>query len=167
MARIGLFYGSSTGHTAAVAKRIRQLLGEEEVRLHNVATAFVEELNPYASLILGTSTWGQGGLQLDWEIFVRDLGAVPLEGKKVALFGLGNSRRFPGTFMNSMGRLYQKVAERGATVVGAWPAEGYTFTGSSALLNGKFVGLALDDDNQPELTEPRVRAWVEELRNSL
>ena len=52
-----------------------------------------------------------------------------------------------------MGILEEKIAELGGETVGYWSTEGYDFSDSKALRDDKFVGLALDEDNQSELTE--------------
>ena len=53
-----------------------------------------------------------------------------------------------------------RVRERGGQIVGLWPTEGYEFTHSDAVVDeGYFAGLAIDEVNQPQLTEERVAAW--------
>jgi len=53
----------------------------------------------------------------------------------------------------------------GARLIGTWPNEGYKFTASEALLSDNtFVGLALDEDNQDELTEQRIEKWVKQVK---
>ena len=61
--------------------------------------------------------------------------------------------------------LEEKISGLGGTTVGYWPTEGYDHTESKAERNGKFVGLALDEDNQPELTDDRIKAWVTQLKS--
>lgn len=63
-----------------------------------------------------------------------------------------------------MGILEEKISELGGTTVGHWSTEGYEHEASKAIKNGKFVGLALDEDNQSEKTEERVKAWVQQLK---
>lgn len=63
-----------------------------------------------------------------------------------------------------MGILEEKVSELGGETVGYWSTDGYEFTDSKALRDGKFVGLALDEDNQSELTNERIKAWVFQLQ---
>ena len=63
-----------------------------------------------------------------------------------------------------MGILETKIASQGAKTVGYWPTDGYDFSESLALRDGKFVGLAIDEDNQPELTKNRVKQWVAQIK---
>jgi flavodoxin I len=163
MAPIGLFYGSTGGSTHRVARLVKDAFGDEEVRLHSVETADPEDLDQYDRLIFGVSTYGRGSLQEFWADFIWELDDVDLSGKKVALFGLGDQVEYPGSFLNAMGTLYEKARELGAEVVGYWPTEGYTFTGSNAIAEGAFVGLAIDEDRQRSLTEERVKQWVAQL----
>lgn len=63
-----------------------------------------------------------------------------------------------------MGILEEKIIERGGTTVGYWSTDGYEFSDSKALRDGKFVGLAIDEDNQSDLTDKRIKAWVAQLK---
>lgn len=63
-----------------------------------------------------------------------------------------------------MGTVRDIVEAKGATVVGHWPTEGYEFEASKALVDeNHFVGLCIDEDRQPELTEERVTKWVKQV----
>jgi flavodoxin I len=69
----------------------------------------------------------------------------------------GNLSRF---YADSLGIVGEKFAERGATLIGKWPTEGYDFILSRADLgDGNFIGLPLDYDNQSDLTTPRLKEW--------
>jgi flavodoxin I len=117
----------------------------------------------YENLILGTSAWGIGDMHRDWEMFIDDLTEVNFEGKKVALFGLGDQKIYPESFADGMGTIYCRLPDK-KVVVGFWPTKGYEFYFSSAEKDGEFVGLAIDDDTQPELTEERVKKWAAILK---
>ncbi|MBN1516543.1 flavodoxin [Candidatus Sumerlaeota bacterium] len=163
MSRLGLFFGSSSGNTEAAAELIRERLGGELEVFMNVADAYPEDMDQCDALIFGVSTWEDGQLQDDWDIFFPDFEEIDLTGKTVALFGLGDAKGYSGMFVDAMRILYNKVIERGATVVGSWPTEGYDFTESEAVIDGRFVGLALDRDNQDELTGKRIDQWLAEV----
>ena len=98
------------------------------------------ELLAYDALILGTPTLGDGelpGLEsgcqtTSWLEFMPQLATADLSGKRIALFGLGDQEKYPDAFCDAIALLYDAVTERGATVVGEWPDEGYTFTSSQA-----------------------------------
>ena len=160
---IGIFYGSTMGATESIAEKIREIIGRGKTKLYDVASTPVDTLNDYNLIIFGTATWGEGGLPDDWNAFISGLDQVDLSGKKVALFGLGDQDLFPDTFVDSIGILYEKVTGRGATVVGSWPVRGYRFDESRAVKNGAFVGLAIDQENQSDVTDERIRKWVDQV----
>lgn len=162
MAKIGIFYGSSTGHTEKVAELIKNAFGDDAVTI-NVDDATEKDLSKFQNLVFGTPTWDIGSMQDDWEDFIDTVKKADLKKKKVALFGLGDQENYPDSFADGIGVLYDEIAKK-TTVVGHWPTEGYTFDESDAVKDGKFVGLIIDEDNQPKLTEERVKKWVEALK---
>ena len=161
---IAVIYGSTTGMTAEVAANIASALGAECL---NVAEVSADTLTGFDALVLGSSTWGAGDLQDDWEANIGVLEGASLAGKKVAVFGTGDSLGFADTFCDAMARLRDAAAAAGATIVGVGPVEGYDGIASRVFENGKFIGLPLDVTNQPELTDSRVAAWVGKLRTEL
>ena len=162
--KIGLFYATDTGNTRTVAKMIKQQLAEVEVKLYNVTKATTEDLQGCDALIFGTPTLGDGELPETLEAFLPTLERVDLSAKPVALFGLGDQINYPKEFVDALGILYRKLKKLGAKFSGFWPLDGYKFEKSRAVVDGKFVGLVIDQDNQEELTEGRVSAWVEQVR---
>jgi len=167
MASIGLFYGTSQGHTRRVAELIQEAFECDGVDLHDISNAEARDLEDYDLLILGVSTYEHGVLQEHWDDFLWELQETDLHGKQVALFGLGNQVDYPQNFLDGMGTLYEAVRGLGGEVIGRWPTEGYTFKRSAAAVNDGFVGLAVDEENQPGLTEARVAQWVDQLRREL
>lgn len=165
MAQIGLIFGSDEGNTEAVAHRIQNRLGEDVVAVHDVADITQLELADYDRLILGIPTWDFGQIQSDWEEFWDDMSEAPLAGKTVALFGLGDQFGYGDFFLDAMGMLHDVVIKNGATVIGYWSAEGYEFDASKAWKEEEnlFVGLGLDEDQQPELTAMRLNQWCEQI----
>ena len=163
MASIGIFYGSSTGNTEVIAEKLQIIIGTEETSLHNVDSSSAEDLAKYDYIIFGTSTWGIGDMQDDMEEFAEELDKVDLKNKKVAIFGLGDQDTYPESFVDGIGALYDKLKGK-TTIVGQWPLTGYDFADSEAVRSKKFVGLPIDQDNQPELTEKRLKTWAEALK---
>ena len=163
MKQTGIFYGSSSGKTAAVASRIYEKLGTVKADLKDVGESSPEDLLDYEFLILGIPTWGMGQTQEDWEKLIPLLEGLNLTGKKVALFGLGDQESYPGTFADALGRLYEVLLKTGCRFTGSWPLAGYAYEGSTAVKGGRFVGLVLDEDNQPELTSQRIDNWLKDI----
>jgi flavodoxin I len=165
MTKIGLFYGTQTGNTETIAELIqKEMGGDSVVNMMDISQADVDDFKQYNSLIIGCPTWNVGELQSDWEGFYDQLEEIDFNGKKVAYFGAGDQIGYADNFQDAMGILEEKISELGGKTVGFWPTTGYDFDGSKAVKNGQFVGLALDEDNQPELTESRVKQWVSEIK---
>lgn len=168
MPKIGLFYGSSDGHTEAIAGRIKAAFDAYAVDLvsvTNIARASNADIERWDNLIFGIPTWNVGKLQDDWALFFPEMDKLDLTGKKIAIFGLGDQYQYSLTFLDALGILADKVMERGGGLVGLWSAEGYHYWGSLALDGDEFLGLALDEVSQPELTGERIAAWVAQLLN--
>ncbi len=171
MAKIGLFFGTTSGSTRKVAKMIKKRFDDELMAAPlNINRTSVEEFSSYSLLLLGTSTVGTGqlpGVSADsepsWEEGLQKLADVDLTGKTVAIFGLGDQSRYPEQFVSGMRGLYDFVVAKGARVVGGWPAEGYEFIASKSVVDGQFVGLALDLSNQSGLTDSRLDSWQKQI----
>ncbi len=166
MAKIGLFYGSNGGHTEDVADRIKAAFDNYEpdmVTVANIAHASVEDIVRWDKIIFGIPTWNIGLLQDDWYIFFPKMDQLDLAGKTVAIFGLGDEYEYSSSFLDAVGTLADKVMERGGGLIGLWPANGYDFKYSLAQDGECFLGLALDEDHHPELTNDRIKAWVMQL----
>ncbi len=169
MTKIGLFFGTTTGKTEGIADLIVDEFVSKAVQIESkdIAKASLEDLLDYDVLIIGSPTWDIGQLQSDWESIYEDLDKLDFAGKKVAYFGTGDQYGYADNFMDAIGILEEKISSRGGKTVGYWSTDGYEFNASRALKNGKFVGLAIDEDNQSELTEKRVKDWVAQLVQEL
>ncbi|MFA0810025.1 flavodoxin [Microbulbifer epialgicus] len=165
MSKIGLFYGSDEGNTESIALRIRARLGEERVDLFDIADVTQLDIANYQQLIFGIPTWDFGQIQSDWEEFWEDVQEIDFSGKTVALFGLGDQFGYGDYFLDAMGMLHDVIVGRGATIVGFWSTEGYEFEASKAEIEreGKFMGLAIDEDQQEELTGERLNLWCKQI----
>lgn len=157
-----IFFGSTSGNTEKVAKMIQAELGGE---LMDVRDATADDFAEADAMILGLPTYEEGQLQEDWANIFEDLDEVDFSGKTVALFGLGDQENYAEYFVDALGKLGKKVRERGAKVVGSWPTEGYNFEKSLAVEGDHFIGLVIDEDNQAELTEERVKTWCAQIKS--
>lgn len=166
MKHIGIFYGSSTGTTEAIARKIAQLLDVANDDIHNVADSAPSDIADYEILILGSSTWREGDLQVDWIDFLKGLEVLDLQGKSIALFGCGDET-MTETFCNAVGTIYEHLRKTGAEFIAPYDTVGYEFKKSSANVNGVTVGLLLDEVNHPEATNLRLRGWVNEIKEIL
>ena len=162
MKTVGIFYGSSTGNTQDVAKSIANKLGVSN--LFDVANASGTQLAEYDVLLLGSSTWGIGDLQDDWEGFISQMKKQDLSGKIVAVFGCGDSSSYSDSFCDALGVIANAAKAAGATIVGCVAASDYEYDDSQSVEDGKFLGLALDIENEDDKTDSRISAWTEQLK---
>ena len=163
--KIGLFYGSSTCYTEIAAEKIQETIGAELVELHNIKVTPLIDCLDYDFIILGISTWDYGELQEDWESIWLEINDLNLEGKTLALYGMGDQIGYTDWFQDALGMLHEQVIAQGAQLIGYWPNKGYEFSASKALTPDKshFVGLSLDEDNQYELSADRIYQWCEQI----
>ncbi|MFS2225490.1 flavodoxin FldB [Pantoea sp. B65] len=163
--KIGLFYGSSTCYTEMAAEKMRDFIGEELVTLHNLKDDSPTLMEQYDLLIMGIPTWDFGELQEDWEAVWSDIPSLNLTGKVVALYGMGDQLGYGEWFLDALGMLHDLLTPMGVTFIGYWPLEGYEFTSRKPLTSdGKqFVGLALDDVNQYDVSDERIEQWCEQV----
>lgn len=164
--KIGLFYGSTTGNTEYAADLVAEKFGIGLVA-ESIDTLTIEKAKLFDVLIFGISTWNIGQLEMTWEEFFPKLDQIDFKGKKVALFGMGDQSNYPDTYLDALGILRDKLVAHGAEIIGSWSTDGYNFSGSLAVHEGKFVGLALDQDNQPDLTEDRISNWVKKVKDQI
>lgn len=167
MQKIGIFYGSTTGNTEGVAKQIQQELGADCCQLFDVSKAKAEDIAQFSNLLFGTSTWGVGDLLDDFEGFISTLRGVNLEGKTVALFGCGDQESYSDSFVDGIGQIWDAIKDNGCTLVGTTSKEDYSYYESRAEVGGELIGLAIDEDNQGNLTSNRIKQWVESIKPHL
>lgn len=164
MASVGLFFGSDTGNTEAIAKMIQKQLGKHLVQVQDIAKSSKEDIDNFDLLLIGIPTWYYGEAQCDWDDFFPELEKIDFSSKLVALFGCGDQEDYAEYFCDAMGTVRDIVEAKGATILGHWPTEGYEFEASKALVDDKhFIGLCIDEDRQPELTAIRVETWVKQI----
>ena len=168
MAVVGLFYGSDTGNTENISKMIQKDLGADLVDVRDIAKSSKEDIEAYDFLLFGIPTWYYGESQADWDDFMPTLKEIDFNGKIVGIFGCGDQEDYAEYFCDAMGTLREIVEENGAVVIGHWQRAGYNFDASQALIDDEtFVGLCIDEDRQPELTNERVKAWCKQLREEM
>ena len=165
MKNVVIFYGSSTGNTESAAKQIQQKLGTEIADIFEVTNAKANDIEKYSNIIFGSSTWGIGDMQDDFDVFLSEIQKANLKGKKVAVFGFGDQDTYADSFVDAIGLIYNALEDKGCEVVGKIPTDGYEYDESKAEIDGQFVGLPLDEENQSNLSDERITKWVEQLKN--
>ena len=160
MSAIGIFYGSSTGNTKDVSVKLHALLGGD---LYDITEVDADTIAGYENLVFAASTWGAGDLQDDWEDFFPNLDEVDFKGKKVGIMGLGDQVNYGDTFVDGMAVLAEKIEELGGAVVGFTSADGYEYDNTESRRGGQFIGLVIDEDNQSDKTDGRIKSWAATL----
>jgi len=167
MKKIGIFYSFNTTNTKRVAEQIRREFGENTVQAINAEDLTEEQFQPFDCYMLGVPTWFDGELPNYWDEFVPALEDMSFEGKTFALFGLGNQKEYPENFGDAIGTLGKLFEKNGGKLIGFTETKGYEFERSTAVRDGKFKGLMIDIENQDELTNPRIKNWVTQLKKEL
>lgn len=161
--RIALVYGTTLGNTEEVANLILQEFNSDLIDIYNVANIKAKDINHYSKYIFGSSTWGLGDMQDDWEQF--DFKNLIVENKTVALFGLGDSEIYAFSYCDCLFKMHEILKRKKAHIVGYVKASDYQYTESSSVnKDGYFLGLALDNENYKELTPQRIKDWVTQIR---
>ncbi|MDZ4767717.1 MAG: flavodoxin [Chloroflexota bacterium] len=168
MAQIGIFYGSSTGKTEAVAYQLKDAFDKAKpglVDIANIGSTAPDQFLKYSYLICGIPTWNTGLLQDDWAFFLPKLEGANMEGKKVAIFGLGDQNGYGFNFLDAVGILADDLMDHGAELWGMWGVSDYQFNESRAQVENMFLGLGIDEDGQGEKTLTRLGTWVQQVVN--
>ena len=161
-----VYYSTSTGNTETVATYIKDVVGCD---MEDIGDASEDEVKGYDSLIVGAPTWHTDADEqrsgTAWDDFLYDtLPNIDMTGKKVAVFGMGDQQGYGDNYCDAAGELYDLFSAKGCTMFGLTSTDGYEHTSSKAELDGKFVGLMMDEDNQYDLSEGRAKAWVAQLK---
>ena len=168
MGNLAIFFGPEGGSVNRVAKSLAAKLEQQKPDLILINEATAADLERYDTIIFGISTigrdtWDQKFGNIDWSRFMPIISAFNFTGKKVAVFGLGDHITYAYHFVNSMGILAKEVVKNGGELLGKVSAEGYDFQDSEALEGGLFLGLPVDEDFEPELTDGRLNVWINQL----
>jgi flavodoxin I len=165
----GLYYSTSTGNTETVAEYIANAAGVEDWK--DIGDAEDSEVTGHDSIIVGAPTWHTGADQersgTSWDEWLYNtLPNMDFSGKKVAIFGVGDSAGYGENYCDATGELYDCFTERGAKVFGMTPsATGFDYSESKGVRDDKFVGAVFDEDNYGDESEARANAWVEQLKS--
>lgn len=166
--KAALIYGTCTGRTEYVAEQIVDALKPEiELEMVDVYKIKAADLAQWQFMICGIPTWDVGELEYGWADLYDNLDDVDLPNSTVVMFGLGDQGSYADTYQDAMGILYKKLLERGARGgIGFTSTDTHEFDGSLGVIDGQFCGLAIDEDNQEELTEERIEEWATSIKEA-
>jgi len=168
--KIGLVYGTNTGVTEIVAEKLDEVLRANgvDVEIHDIASVDFDVIKNYKTLIIAVPTWNDGELQDDWDEVFDQWCDYDFEGLNVGFVGTGDQEAYHENFLDAIGKMAVPVRESGGKVFGRTPTKGFNHTTSVGDDgDGYFCGLAIDEDNEPELTDERVENWVKQIKSEL
>ena len=166
MSKTALFYSPQGGNVNRVANKLGELIGNDKVDIIPVKEVEKGDLHKYNKIILVGSTvgadhWNNEIVVDEWPEFFTKIMDISFENKKVAIVGLGNSVLYPEHLADGMADLYEGISKQNAEILGFVDAKDYDFTDSEAVNDdGFFCGLAIDEDNEAELTTERLEKWI-------
>ena len=164
---VKIVYGSDTGNTDYVIETY--LLNELSVHFERVSQVDIYNIDPNEwqsndLFVIGIPTWYDGELQSDWDDYFEDFKQLDFKDKTFAIFGLGDQIGYGEYFVDGIGILAEVILANGGRIIGYWPTDGYTFSESKALVDkDHFYGLAIDEDNEDEMTFERVKNWSKQI----
>jgi len=169
MKKVALIYWPEGGNVEAVADKIIEHYGSDTITKYSIANINKDDLTESGNWIIGGSTvgshvWEDADDSNKWNDLFKMLDKIDLGNKIVAFYGLGDQVLYPSHFLNGLGIFQEEFEKRKANIVGQWPVEGYDFYDSEGMKDNRFFGLALDEDNQEELTDERITKWLEIIK---
>ncbi len=116
MKKAAIIYGSITGATEEIATTLAgEIKDRYEVRTVNGLDATPEDIHNADLILLGSSTWGVGDLQMDMIPVYEHVQQMDLGSKRAAVFGKGDSEY--KKFCHAVVTLEKALKQAGATLV--------------------------------------------------
>ena len=165
MSKTAIFFGPLKGAVNRVADKLKDAIGEDKVVMVPVNSASAADIEKYDKIIFGLSTvgkesWNSKYTNLDWAKFLPEISKTRYEGKTIAIFGLGDHVTYAGSFVDHIALLANELIKNGAVLTGQVPASDCEFEESESVVDGMFLGLPIDEDFEPEMTDERIEKWV-------
>ena len=168
---VGIYYATTTGKTEDVAERLHGFISSAEDPKDVSDVDDLSEFEGLHGIICGLPTWNTGADEersgTAWDSILEDIGELDLSGKKVAIFGLGDSSTYTENYCDAMEELHGYFKKAGADMVGYVDKSSYTFEESKSVIGETFCGLPLDEDSESDLTDSRLENWANQLRNEI
>ena len=168
---VGIYFATTTGKTEDIAERLHGLLDSAEGPKDISDVDDLSELAGHDGVICGIPTWNTGADSersgTAWDSILEDIGELDLNGKKVAIFGLGDSSTYTENYCDAMEELHRYFKQAGASMVGYTAKTDYTFDESKSVVGEEFCGLPLDEDSESDMTDERLSGWAEKLKGEM
>ena len=168
---VGIYFATTTGKTEDIAERLHDILPSAESPKDLADVSDVNEFTSLDGIICGIPTWNTGADSersgTAWDTLLEDIGSLNLNGKKVAIFGLGDSSTYTENFCDAMEELHSYFVKAGASMVGYVSKSDYTFEESKSVIGDSFCGLPLDEDSESDMSDDRLVNWSNQLRKEM
>ncbi len=167
----GAYFTTTTGKTEDIAERLHGLLDGAESPRDMSDVDDLSEFTNHDGIICGIPTWNTGADSersgTAWDSILEEIGSLNLSGKKVAIFGLGDSSTYTENYCDAMEELHRFFKQAGATMVGYVSTKEYTFDESKSAIGDEFCGLPLDEDSESDMTDSRISQWAQQLKQEM
>ena len=121
---VGLFFGTTTGHTEEAADMIKAAWSGDITDPTDISEVDISSLPDYDALVVGVPTWHTGAEEsrsgTAWDDVLDEIKGLDMGGKKVAIFGCGDSSGYGDYFCDAIEELHSTFKEANATLIGSW-----------------------------------------------
>ncbi|MCI3921134.1 flavodoxin [Paenibacillus sp. TRM 82003] len=117
MVKVLIAYASMSGNTEDIANFLKSKIEphHDAIEVLEIEHMDAKDLADYDGILIGAYTWGDGELPYEAEDFYDELESVDLSGKKVAVFGSGDTA-YP-KFCAAVDLFEERLKECGAELV--------------------------------------------------
>jgi flavodoxin I len=165
MRMISVIYASAGGATREVATELARQLGPR-TRLIDLATfSWADDWSVLVNdlVIAGGPTYGRGDWHHLWASRFREVAPILAAARKVALFGLGDTRFHGQTFCGGLGHLHAAVVALAVKPVGFTDPGRHSYRSTPSLHEGRFPGLVVDHRLDHRQIPEIAGGWLETL----
>lgn len=165
MNKIALIYWPEGGNVEVIADKLIKKIGQPKIIKMSLLKLDKDALHQCGHWIVGGSTvgshvWEDANDSNKWNAFFKLLSEIDMTQKTIAFYGLGDQVLYPNHFVDGLGLLHEEFVKHNPKIVGQCPVYGYKFLESEGVIDGKFAGLALDEDNEDDKSDSRIESWL-------
>jgi flavodoxin I len=172
MKKIVLLYWGKGGNVERTSHKVFGMFDPDIIDIFDVVSFDINKLKDYKLMILGHSTigaedWHDAKADNEWNAFFRRLENKGSNNITAASFCLGDQVLYPDHFVDSLEIYKNEIDKLNINTIGEWSTEGYKYTDSDGEKDGMFYGLALDVDNEPDLSDTRIKLWTDNIKKEV
>ncbi|QZE15634.1 flavodoxin domain-containing protein [Halosquirtibacter laminarini] len=162
--KIALLTSSQGKNTQKVGMILSEMLADDfKIDQIDIDQSDGIGIKDYPFLIMGASTWFDGELPYYWDEFLPSIEDCDFSDTKVAIFGLGDSKRYPDNFCDAIGLLAKWFEKHGATIIGSVHIDDYHFETAFYTDDHRFKGLPVEYLVDNTEWEERIANWKQQI----